>query len=290
MSPELSLGTVQFGLPYGVTNTTGQIPENEVRSILKTAFESGITLLDTAQCYGTAESVLGACCTSKETFRVISKLPSNSPENLWETYFQNSLKLLRTSRLHGYLLHDANDLRKPNGNALIEWLNSLRERELVDRIGVSIYSSEDLKDLPLEYIQLVQLPLSIYDQRLLQDGTVSYLNSLGISVHARSLFLQGLLLKSSTFWPKFISSEFRIHHAKFEAHLAKQGLSLLDGSLAFARSCKLLEAVLIGVLSLRELNEIIESWKSSNICGFGSFDLWSWNNTQEINPGLWPKV
>ena len=74
--PQLCLGTVQFGLPYGITNQTGQVPEKEVRSILALAASSGISLLDTAQAYGNAESVLGHCWPKDAARRLISKLPA----------------------------------------------------------------------------------------------------------------------------------------------------------------------------------------------------------------------
>ena len=73
--PQLCLGTAQFGLPYGITNQTGKVPEGEVRKMLKLAAESGIQLLDTAQAYGAAEGC-GRCWPTNTSRRLISKLPA----------------------------------------------------------------------------------------------------------------------------------------------------------------------------------------------------------------------
>jgi aryl-alcohol dehydrogenase-like predicted oxidoreductase len=198
MAPELCLGTAQFGLPYGITNTKGRVTEDEVKRILELAAQAGIRFLDTAQAYGEAEIVLGRTMLQGHAFRLISKLPAqNQPcftekdRQDWEESFQRSCKLLQQPDLDALLLHQAADLRKPGGHHLLQWLLSLRERGLVRRLGVSIYSADDLVGVEPDLLNLVQLPLSLYDQRLLNDGTIAKLRSQGCAVHARSLYLQG---------------------------------------------------------------------------------------------------
>ena len=75
MHPQVCLGTAQFGLPYGVTNTSGQVNELEVRSLLFEASKAGLSLIDTAQSYGNAEAVLGCTMEPSANYRLISKLP-----------------------------------------------------------------------------------------------------------------------------------------------------------------------------------------------------------------------
>ena len=288
MPLQLCLGTVQFGLPYGVTNSRGQVPESEVRSILKRAGIAGIQWLDTAQAYGSAEEVVGRCVPPSAHYRLISKLPANAPQDTWEVNLQSSLQRLSTDRLDGFLLHSAADLSGVDGDKLLDWLESLRRRGLVDRIGVSIYEAKELEGLPLDRLQLIQLPLSLYDQRLLRDGTLARLHSLGIGVHARSLFLQGLLLQPSTYWPEFLSSDFRSHHAKLQQYLVNQGLTLLEAAFVFARSCQSLEALLIGVLTADELEEILQAWSRSLSAEIGELDYWAWGNRADLDPRCWP--
>jgi len=213
MSPQLCLGTAQFGLAYGITNTAGQVSEEEVREILLTAASNCLTMLDTAQAYGDAESILGRALSQDHSFKIISKLPALKKSCFtqedcvtWERDFQKSLLCLRKSSIDAFLLHCASDLCKPGGEFLKEWLLSLRDRGLVSRLGVSIYDSMDLDYVSSDLLDLVQLPLSLYDQRLLEDGTIKYLRSQGCAVHVRSLFLQGLLLTPADGWPLCLNS------------------------------------------------------------------------------------
>ena len=130
--PRLCLGTVQFGLNYGITNSGGQVPEVEVARILRVAERSDIGWLDTAQAYGNAEDVLGRQLPEDHQLRLISKLPAQTAEefvagdvNTWESAFRWSCHRLGCSSLETFLLHKPADLLKPGGCILEEWLLSL---------------------------------------------------------------------------------------------------------------------------------------------------------------------
>ncbi len=286
--PQLCLGTVQFGLPYGVTNQVGQVPEEEVSRILNLAVSSGINLLDTAQAYGTAESVLGRCWPTGAPRRLISKLPAGTDRHSWEESLITSLQRLQTPKLNGFLLHRASDLLLPHGGALLNWMESLRDRGLVERIGVSIYEASDLEGLPLNRLQLVQLPLSVYDQRLIHDGTVNKLQNLNIAVHVRSVFLQGLLLQSPSDWPERFSTSFRNHHVSWLKYLNSHGVIPLAAALDFVRSCEGVEAILVGVASLHEFSQLLSCWNNAAkpLMNWKIKD-WSWNASAEIDPRAW---
>lgn len=287
-APQLCVGTVQFGLHYGVTNQAGQVPEEEVSRILDLAASSGIKLLDTAQAYGTAESVLGRCWPTDAPRRLISKLAAGADRQSWEESLITSMERLQTQTLDGFLLHQASDLLAPDGEDLLDWLEGLRERGLVERIGISIYDATDLDGLPLNRLQLVQLPLSVYDQRLIRDGTVARLHDLGIAVHVRSVLLQGLLLQSPEHWPAHLSPAFRNHHARWMERLGLKGVSPLTGALGFVRGCEDVEAVLCGVVSRKELVEVLESWSHSKWPVEETPEKWAWENTMDIDPRRWP--
>ena len=107
--------------------------------------------------------------------RLVSKLSPGSGRQSWEASLITSMERLQAQKLDGFLLHRASDLIATDGEELLNWLESLRDRQLVKRIGVSIYDASELEGLPLDRMQLVQLPLSIYDQRLTCDGTVGRL-------------------------------------------------------------------------------------------------------------------
>lgn len=293
---ELCLGTAQFGLAYGVTNHAGQVNQRQVADLLAIAAR-GVRWLDTAQAYGESETVLGASLPERHRFGLISKLPAQPSDpfkaatvEAWEADLQRSLMRLRCTTLDSFLLHQAADLRRPDGDRLLAWLKSLQERGLVRRIGVSIYAGSELEGLPLDQLQLVQLPLSLYDQRSLQDGTVARLRQAGIAIHARSLYLQGLLLAPSAQWPTWCDPAFRRHHAALENWAVEQGTTLLALALGFARRCTALEAAVVGVTREAELTALLQHWNPSADPWFiGDPDRWAWPEGDSLDPRCWPR-
>jgi aryl-alcohol dehydrogenase-like predicted oxidoreductase len=296
MAPRLCLGTAQFGLPYGITNAAGQVAEPEVRVLLAEAAAAGLTLLDTAQAYGDAEAVLGRTLPSGHAFRLISKLPAQSQPTFtaddrvaWDQAFERSCLRLGEPCLDALLLHSAADLRKPGGEHLREWLLSLRQRGLVRRLGVSIYGSADLGGVPSDLLDLVQLPLSLYDQRLLVDGTITRLRDQGCAVHARSLYLQGLLLSPSSSWPAWVDPVAREHHDRLEHLAAKRGFSLLECALGFAYAQVDLEAVVLGLCSRLELQQLLQAWGRISPWQEGEWRTWALPDAGILDPRHWPR-
>jgi aryl-alcohol dehydrogenase-like predicted oxidoreductase len=295
MTPQLCLGTAQFGLSYGITNTAGQVTEDEVAQLLIQAQEVGVSYLDTAQAYGNAEMVLGRQLSASHCFKIISKLPaqpqpvfSGQDSGTWEQTFFASCQLLGVQELDALLLHAPADLRKPGGDHLETWLLSLRERGLVQRLGVSIYAAEDLEGVNPGLLDLVQLPLSLLDQRLLKDGTLARLRASGTAIHARSLFLQGLLLTPGAQWPPWVSTEMRAHQLALEALALERGCQLIDLALGFARDQDDLEAVVIGVCSRHELAELSEAWLATSPLPRIEWRSWALDDQIILDPRRWP--
>ena len=296
MPPQLCLGTAQFGLPYGVTNLSGQVAELEVRSLLAEASAAGVSLIDTAQAYGEAEAVLGRARPATAEYRLISKFPKQdkcafTPEDCqaWDHAFQRSLLLLGASHLDAFLLHSPGDLFKPGGSYLAEWLLKLRDSGLVKRLGVSIYEASDLEGVPAYLLDLVQLPLSLYDQRLLRDGTIARLRSHDCAVYARSIYLQGLLLTPSVCWPGWVEPSARLHHAELEDLASKRDFTLLEGALGFARAQLELEAVVVGVCSLSQFDELLRAWRENSPWIQDEWKGWAIQNPDILDPRRWPR-
>jgi aryl-alcohol dehydrogenase-like predicted oxidoreductase len=241
--------------------------------------------------------VLGRQLPASNCFKIISKLPAQQQPlfgvrdaDAWEQNFLASCHRLGVQGLDALLLHAPADLRKPGGDHLEAWLLSLRERGLVQRLGVSIYAAEDLEGVDPGLLDLVQLPLSLFDQRLLQDGTLARLRAAGTSIHARSLYLQGLLLTPGAKWPPWISTEMRAHQLALEALALERGCRLIDLALGFARDQEDLEAVVIGVCSSHELAELSAAWSVTSPLQKIEWGSWALEDQIFLDPRRWPNL
>lgn len=200
MTARLGLGTVQFGLAYGVANSLGRPSDTAVRAILAAAAEDDCALFDTAAAYGDSEAVLGRLRSGAET-PIVSKLPAvgagtdvDAVPALVSEAIGHSLQLLRVPSLYGYLVHHADDLIGPLGLPILAALRIAKAAGQVARIGVSIYDGAQLDAILKLFVpDIVQLPLNIVDRRLLDSGHLARLKAAGTEIHVRSAYLQGVL-------------------------------------------------------------------------------------------------
>ncbi len=271
---KLGLGTAQFGLDYGISNTQGQVNFSEIVDILNFARANEIKVIDTAQLYGVSEVALGNAGVSG--FQVITKIS-------YQSKLEDSLTNLKLNNLYAVLAHDADELSQ---NAEFwEKLVGYKKKGLVEKIGISVYTEEQL-DLALEKypVDIVQLPLNVFDQRFLQHGYLQKLKDLNVEIHARSVFLQGLLLMEREEIPgKF--SEFSDHFALFESFLRNNRVSKLEAVLAFENTVECLDHFIIGVVSKKQLLDIYNSLVSLNKSyDFSSLSI---NDLKLISPANW---
>jgi aryl-alcohol dehydrogenase-like predicted oxidoreductase len=284
---KLALGTVQFGLPYGVANTTGQVAPDAVAAVLDCARLAGIDTLDTAIAYGDSEQRLGEA--GVDGWRIVSKLPE-CPEGCddaaaWVKHqVQGSLSRLRVKRLSGILLHRPNQLLEHKGRALWAALLDLKKEGVVDQVGFSIYEPGELDVLWANFHpDLVQAPYNVLDRRLATSGWLERMNREGVEVHVRSVFLQGLLLMSEEDRPKKFARWSSLWTA-WDAWLQEQGLSPLQACLGFAMAHPSIGRVIVGVDNVHHLEGIVAvaQTRIAQLPGtFGSSDL------DLINPSRW---
>lgn len=261
---KLGLGTAQFGLPYGITNTTGRVPFDEAGRILDKAREAGIRLLDTAAAYGNSEELLGQLLRSGDKFELVTKtVPIRAARideaelRRIEAGFEASLSRLCCSGVDALLVHHAEDLLVPGGERIYARLEQWRAAGKLARIGVSVYDQSQIEQLFERYsLELVQLPLNVFDQRLVASGTLSELARKGVAIHVRSVFLQGLLLQSPGQWPgRFTTCQPIVR--RYHEHLEQLGVSPLAAALEFAIRQPGVEAVLIGVENQQQLEDCL---------------------------------
>ena len=288
MTAGLGLGTAQFGMPYGIANTTGTCPPAEVAAILALAARSGVAVLDTASHYGRAESVLGECLAPGHGFRLVTKLPGDSPAEAIAPAVDAALARLRQPALHGLLLTQAGALSGPDGAARWRAMERLRESGRVAKIGLSIRDRGEFDGLPgFVRPRLVQLPVNILDQRLIADGTLTRLAERGVEIHARSAFLQGLLLMAPADIPAALAAA-RPAVARFQAAAAAAGLAPLAAALAFVRARPEIGTVLVGVTGLAEFTEILAAARADPVAPEAAG--LAFDQPAVLDPWRWPQT
>jgi aryl-alcohol dehydrogenase-like predicted oxidoreductase len=295
LTAKIGLGTVQWGMAYGIANRAGPPDAAEVGRLLGIAARAGIALLDTAHAYGEAEAVIGRAVAADAPFRVVTKtLPvaaaTISPDDLARVRaaFGQSLARLNRPRIYGVLVHAADNLLAPGGERIWDWLEELRRQGTVERIGVSLYEPDQFFRLRERFgLTLVQIPLNVYDRRFIASGALREMAAAGIEVHARSAFLQGLLLLAPDALPPAFAA-LRGHHARFRQWSAAAGLGPLAACLAFVLAQPHVARVIVGCERAAQLDEIVAAARLARP-GLAVPDDLALTDETVLNPSRWPK-
>jgi aryl-alcohol dehydrogenase-like predicted oxidoreductase len=287
---KLALGTVQFGLDYGVANVVGRVCAQDAASILALSRELGVDTLDTAIAYGDSEFLLGRLGVKE--LKVITKLPAVPGDCADVCYWvkqqvQESLMRLGLSQLHGLLLHYPNQLLQSIGPELYDALRLLKSDGLISKIGVSIYDPKELERLFERYqFDLVQAPLNILDRSFIESGWARHLKASGVEIHTRSVFLQGLLLMSDQQRPaKF--NRWHLVWQEWSNWLAVNGLSPLQACIRYAVAQEYVDRVIVGVDSVVQLKEISFAMQGDL---FNLPDFPVLEDERLINPSAWNQL
>jgi aryl-alcohol dehydrogenase-like predicted oxidoreductase len=259
----LGLGTVQFGLDYGIANRGGKVEPAEAARIVDRALDAGLRCFDTAAAYGDSEEVLGRILRHPDA-RIVSKLPPAGGEavdeaaiDLLRRTVDRSLMRLRRDRLYGLLLHRPDDLNKPGGEKLARLLDDLRSSGVCAKVGVSVYERRQIEFARRHLrLDLVQAPANLLDQRLLRDDSLQRLKDDGCEVHVRSAFLQGLILASPSQLPDYFKP-YRDAIERLRRAAAGAGMPMPALALGFLLSQPAIDRVIVGVTSAAELAEIL---------------------------------
>jgi aryl-alcohol dehydrogenase-like predicted oxidoreductase len=254
-----ALGTVQFGLPYGVANRQGQVSFEEAEAILELSKQEGIRTLDTAIAYGESEEVLGRLGVSG--FQVITKL-SEIPNGVnianWvEEQVVLSRERLGIDRFYSIMLHRPEQLLSSRGPELYQVLQSLKRRGITEKVGISVYSPSELSKIYASmHFDLVQAPLNVLDRRMIHSGWLVRLQRMGVEIHIRSIFMQGLLLMSQNDRPEKFSP-WQDLWRQWHVWLDEQNISALEACLAFGAHFPEIDKLVVGVDSVRQLRQIL---------------------------------
>ncbi len=257
MKEKLILGTAQLGMKYGINNSSGQPSQEEADKILQTAWDNHIRFLDSAEAYGDAHKRIGNF-HGKVNFRfnIITKFfPKNFQENLQKKINQD-LQELSVASLYAYLFHNLKDLEEFAKEKFTLW--KLKEKGLLQKIGVSLYTNEEVEYVLQKYpfVELIQIPFNILDNYNLRKEVLLKMKDKNIEVHTRSVYLQGVFFMN-TLPPQLQGLSPYINTLKSLAE--KYNLSLQEIALNYVLSQKLIDKVLIGVDNAEQLLENLQS-------------------------------
>lgn len=263
---KLCLGTVQFGMNYGVNNQIGRQPTwNESFEMLDYALENSIDTIDTARAYGEAELILGEYFKNrkdkKNNINVISKLRPNvidegvDIKKVVMEECKNTLLRLNLEKLNGYLLHTPEYVYN---DEIVSVLCELKKQRYVDNIGVSIYDlKEGIVAINTGVVDYIQLPYSVLDQRGSKEEFFRKAKQEKITVFTRSAFLQGLFMMDEDNIPKHLNHAISFIKI-FDEVRKKYGLSKVEALITFVNSEKDIDYLVFGVEKKEQLIEDID--------------------------------
>lgn len=282
---KLVLGAVQFGKKYGLVNGK-KIDSSELKKIEKLVLKSNIKFIDTSINYGDSEKIIGNSNLNKLNVITKIKLPNKNIkiEQWLEKKINLSLKRLRINRIYGILIHDYRDLLGAKGKKYLESLYNFKKKKIIKKIGISIYSPNDLKKIWRFWKpEIVQVPFNILDQRIQNTGWIHTLKKSRVLIFARSCFLQGLLLSNYRSNKKF--KKFYKILDDFFIWCEFRGISRLQACIDFIKMRKKIDYLIVGFNSYSQFNEILKSFNKKKTTYIPN--IFSTNKLDLIDPRKW---
>lgn len=260
----MTLGTVQLGMNYGIANNQGKPDEEKSFSILRTALTGGVTWLDTARGYGNSEEVIGRFLKSWQgpmpgIVTKIPKLQGSTPyelERFATESIEQSLQALGVNKVDAVMLHGATD-PAVHGVACVNAVKAVMDHGYTDQVGVSIYTGEDIQNmLQYDIFSVTQVPMSIFDQRLIVGGWIDRLREREYTVFVRSVFLQGLFFLD----PDTISDSILLEHAAPKLRILRriaeeENMTLAQLAIAFIRDCPGVTSLVLGADTPQQVHD-----------------------------------
>ncbi|CAG5018515.1 hypothetical protein DYBT9275_06017 [Dyadobacter sp. CECT 9275] len=273
---QLTLGTVQLGMNYGISNEAGQPGLEERSKMLKLTVASGINTFDTARQYGNSEEVLGEFIQNSaggKGLNLVSKFKIHSqnlshPERAWQEVYasvRQSLTALGIAKLPVCLLHKGEEPVREVMKVLPEMIRRLKAEGMIDIGGISAYFPEDIPWFSEEdEIIAAQIPLNIFDQRLIKNGGLSQLEKAGKLVFVRSVFLQGLFFMS----PDHLSGRLyaaKPHLVQLAEFAEKAEMSIAQLAFTFVRDLPGVSSIVFGAVNETQIRENLELLRSKSV-------------------------
>ncbi|MHA1680432.1 MAG: aldo/keto reductase [Promethearchaeota archaeon] len=294
MTKFLTLGTAQLGLDYGI-NSDKKPSEEEAQEILSYAYDHGIKSFDTASAYGNSERILGNFLQTKNEgdFYVTTKIESISAnkeerqkdvDEILAGRIERSLKNLRIHHIDNVLIHDFNDL--VTYPKLPEHLKKLKNKGIISEIGASVYTEEQARAiLEMNVFDTIQVPINVFDHRLIKSGCLDSLKSQGFKIFVRSIFLQGLLFIKPQDLPDKLKS-MTSYLEKLNAITMKEKMEIGQVAFDFIKSIQPVDSIIIGVDNTFQLKENIDFFNLKQVENI-DYKVLDVNDEKLIDPRFW---
>jgi aryl-alcohol dehydrogenase-like predicted oxidoreductase len=288
---KLGLGTVQFGLDYGISNQNGKVNEKNIKEIFQFCEDNNITMFDTAPEYGDSEKVIKNFI-SKENSIIVTKtkpirkktIEDKDIDKVVET-LDDSFKNLNVEYIDTLLFHDAMDLMSSNSDKLYSKILEYKKQNKIGKIGSSVYNKEQIDFILENYnIDVLQIPLNILDQRLIQNGYLKSIKNRGIEIHVRSIHLQGLLLMDVDSLNSYFEPIKKVL-IEYQKDIVSKKLSPLDSVWNFIKEIIEIDYVIFGVENIEQLKQNLESFnKQKVLIDYSKYHI---DDTNMIEPFRW---
>lgn len=260
---ELTLGTVQLGMPYGINNHYGMPTYEQSAQILQTAVDGGIVSFDTAKGYGQSEAVLGRFFANTPVDKTLitkvefdKETPAEVKSSLFEKV-KDSAKVMGLSKLPLVLLHSEAYLEN-YGNVLVDALKELKEEGLAESVGISFSDKSKLMELADPAVfDSVQIPANMFDNAEIRNGSIKALSDAGISVYIRSVYLQGLFFMNTSALPYKIQSA-KTAIDKLQNLAADNNMSMAALALSYIRGAQGVTSLVLGCETVAQLTESLK--------------------------------
>ena len=285
---KIVIGTANFGMDYGIGNNQKKLLDSDILEIINTAKKIGIDTIDTAISYGNSLNRLGGF--GVENFKIITKFPKIPDDKKNQTTWFNeqiegTLKKLGINNLEAVLLHYPKDIIENNNSELIHFLLNLKNEGVIKKIGVSIYEKNELEEiLKIFKPEIIQCPINLFDNRLLEKNYLEKISKKGIEIHIRSIFLQGLLLFKREEMPKEFLKYYNIWEEWYN-WLKIMKLNPLEACIRYTNSLKSVDKIVVGINSAHHLKQITKYMRKPKL-----HQKPNWQNSISkdlIDPRLW---
>ncbi|MGB3367251.1 MAG: aldo/keto reductase [Acidaminobacteraceae bacterium] len=294
---KIVIGSAQLGFDYGINNKSGYSKENSFE-ILELFSKSGLTSIDTAAAYGSSEDIIGDFYKAKKDKPIIiTKYIKNIGKNISlrediASELAKSKERLKVSQIDYYFIHHFSDYLE--NKELINEFTILKEHREISKIGISLYSPDEIQKLidngDIYKIDAVQIPFNIIDVRWYE--VLDLLKEIGVDVFVRSIFLQGVFFgengKSLS-----IASDISFIKSELEKIADKVNLSIYELMLLYPFSMDNIDYLVVGFDDTNQLNQLLKTLhKKIDLDYLKNQVLLQFSKVKEevLNPALWEKT